>query len=157
LHFASDLRPLRRVSQNLNVFRRDVQIDLPARFEARNSTGGEQMKPLPLLVVTLAVSACATQPMPPSAQPVGESQQPVPAVSQCIAQKWANQSQQQVISQVIVANNQAMDVYVPGQQPPNGAAAVVRPSWSGNSKTWVGFRGAGVSGGNTGGDVGGCL
>ena len=52
------------------------------------------MKPLPLLVVTVAVSACASQPMPPSAQSVGESQQPVAAVSQCIAQKWANQSQQ---------------------------------------------------------------
>jgi hypothetical protein len=29
---------------------------------------GEEMKPLPLLVVTIAVSACASQPMPPSAQ-----------------------------------------------------------------------------------------
>jgi hypothetical protein len=57
---------------------------------------------------------------------------------------------------VIVANNQAMDVYVPGQQPPNGSAALVRPSWTGNSKTWVGFR-PGGSGGNTGGDIGGCL
>ncbi|SAK93727.1 hypothetical protein AWB79_06995 [Caballeronia hypogeia] len=112
------------------------------------------MKALPLLVVTVVVSACASQPMPPSAQSVGESQQSVPAVAQCIAQKWANQSQQQVISQGMVANNQAMDVYVPGQQPPNGAAAVVRPSWTGNTKTWVGFRGAG---GNAGGNVSGCL
>ena len=118
---------------------------------------GEEMKPLLLLVVTIAVSACASQPMPPSAQSLGESQQPVPAVSQCIAQKWANQSQQTVISQVIVANNQAMDVYVPGQQPPNGAAALVRPSWTGNSKTWVGFRAGSGTGGNTGGDVSGCL
>ena len=115
------------------------------------------MKPLPLLVVTIAVSACASQPVPPSAQSLGESQQPVPAVSQCIAQKWADQSQQTVISQVIVANNQAMDVYVPGQQPPNGAAALVRPSWTGNSKTWVGFRAGSGTGGNTGGDVSGCL
>ena len=114
------------------------------------------MKQLPLLVATIAVSACASQPMPPSAQAVGESQQPVSTVSQCIGQKWANQSQQTVISQVIVANNQAMDVYVPGQQPPNGSAALVRPSWTGNSKTWVGFR-PGGSGGNTGGDIGGCL
>ncbi|SAL33854.1 hypothetical protein AWB73_03131 [Caballeronia turbans] len=115
------------------------------------------MKLLPVLVVTIAVSACATQPMPPSAQSVGESQQSVAAVSQCIAQRWANQSQQQVISQVIVANNQAMDVYVPGQRPPDGAAALVRPSWTGNSKTWVGFRpGAGGSG-DAGGAVGSCL
>ncbi|CAN7413950.1 hypothetical protein LJR267_002712 [Paraburkholderia hospita] len=115
------------------------------------------MKPLPLLVVTVALSACASQPMPPGAQSLGESQQPVSAVAQCIAQKWANQSQQQVISQVIVANNQAMDVYVQGQQPPNGAAAVVRPSWTGNSKTWVGFRAGSGAAGNTGGDVSGCL
>jgi hypothetical protein len=58
---------------------------------------------------------------------------------------------------VIVANNQAMDVYVPGQQPPNGAAALVRPSWTGNSKTWVGSRAGSGTGGNTGGDVSGCL
>ena len=115
------------------------------------------MNPLPLLVVTVAISACATQPMPPSTQSLGESQQPASAVAQCIAQKWANQSQQQVISQVILANNQAMDVYVPGQQPPNGAAAVVRPSWTGNSKTWVGFRPGSAGGSSTGGDVGGCL
>jgi ribosomal protein L11 len=115
------------------------------------------MKPLSLFVVAVAVSGCASQPMPPSAQSLGESQHPVSAVSQCIAQKWANQSQQQVISQVIVANNQAMDVYVPGQQPPNGAAAVVRPSWTGNSKTWVGFRAGSGGGSNTSGDIGGCL
>lgn len=115
------------------------------------------MKPLSLFIVTVAVTGCASQPMPPGAQSLGESQQPVSAVAQCIAQKWANQSQQQVISQVIVANNQAMDVYVPGQQPPNGAAAVVRPSWTGNSKTWVGFRAGSGGGSNTSADVGGCL
>ena len=115
------------------------------------------MKPLSLLVVTAALSGCASQPMPPGAQSVGESQQPVSAVAQCIAQKWASQSQQQVISQVIVANNQAMDVYVPGQQPPNGAAAVVRPSWTGTSKTWVGFRPGSGGGTNPTGDISGCL
>ncbi|MFM0035843.1 hypothetical protein PQQ53_10885 [Paraburkholderia strydomiana] len=118
------------------------------------------MKSLPLLVVTAAtLTACANAPMPPNAQTVGESQQPVSAVWQCIAQKWANRSQQQVISQVIVANNQAMDVYVPGQQPPSGAAALVRPSWSGNSKTWVGFR-PGAGGGDASGgaaDINSCL
>jgi hypothetical protein len=115
------------------------------------------MKPLPVLVVTVAVSACASQPMPPSAQSVGESRQPASAVAQCIAQKWANQSQQQVISQVVLANNQAMDVYVPGQQPPSGAAALVRPSWTGNSKTWVGFRTGSGPGSTTGASIGGCL
>jgi hypothetical protein len=116
------------------------------------------MKPLPFLLVTATtLTACATTPMPPNAQSVGESQQPVAAVAQCIAQKWADRSQQTVISQVIVANNQAMDVYVPGQQPPNGAAAVVRPSWTGNSKTWVGFRPGSAGGSGTGADVSGCL
>ena len=114
------------------------------------------MKPLPLLVVTVAVSGCASQSMPPSAQAVGESQRPVPAVAQCIGQKWANQSQQRVISQVIVANNQAMDVYVPGQQPPAGAAAVVRPNWSGPG-SWVGFRASGAAGSDTTGDIQTCL
>ena len=116
-----------------------------------------KMKSLPVLVITIVVSSCATQPMPPSAQSVGESQKSVPAVSQCIAQTWANQSQQQVVSQVILANNQAMDVYVPGQRPPDGAAALVRPSWTGNSKTWVGFRPGTGGGSNAGGAVGGCL
>jgi hypothetical protein len=115
------------------------------------------MKPLSILVVTAALSACASQPMPPSAPSLGESQQPVSVVAQCIAKNWADRSQQQVISQVIVANNQAMDVYVPGQQPPNGAAALVRPSYTGNSKTWVGFRAGSGAGGNSGGDISGCL
>ncbi|MDR6475910.1 hypothetical protein C8K18_10466 [Paraburkholderia sp. GV068] len=115
------------------------------------------MKPLSLLLVTVAVSACANQPMPPGAQAVGESQRSAPVVAQCIAKDWADRSQQQVISQVIVANDQAMDVYVPGQQPPGGAAAVVRPSWTGNSKTSVGFRAGSGGGSNAMGDVGGCL
>lgn len=129
-------------------------------IETRIQVRDEKMKSLPLLVVTAAtLTACANAPMPPNAQTVGESQQPVSAVWQCIAQKWANRSQQQVISQVIVANNQAMDVYVPGQQPPSGAAALVRPSWSGNSKTWVGFR-PGAGGGDASGgaaDINSCL
>jgi hypothetical protein len=132
----------------------DIQIDASKR---EIQLEGEKMKSLPLLVVTVVVSACASPPMPPSAQSVGESQQPASTVAQCIGQKWADQSQQQVVSQVMVANNQAMDVYVPGQQPPNGAAALVRPSWTGNSKTWVGFRAASGTGGNVSGDVGGCL
>lgn len=115
------------------------------------------MKPLPFLLMTaVTLTACATAPMSPNAQSVGESQQPVAAVAQCIAQKWADRSQQTVISQVIVANNQAMDVYVPGQRPPDGAAAVVRPSWTGH-KTWVGFRSGAGAGGDATGDINACL
>ncbi|MFP3566022.1 hypothetical protein [Paraburkholderia sp. SIMBA_030] len=116
------------------------------------------MKPLPLLVVAaVTLAACASEPMPPGAQTVGESQQPVGAVAQCIAKKWADQSQQQVISQVVLANNQAMDVYVPGQQPPAGAAAMVRPSWGGHGRTWVGFRSAAGTGGDAAGGINACL
>jgi hypothetical protein len=119
------------------------------------------VKLLPLLVVTVTVmSACANQPVSSDTRSVGQSQQPPAVVAQCIAQKWADQSQQRVISQVVLANNQAMDVYAPGQQPPNGAAAVVRPAWTANNKTWVGFRasgGAGGAGSDTTGDISPCL
>ncbi|SAL64302.1 hypothetical protein [Caballeronia humi] len=116
------------------------------------------MKVLPLVLVgAAAISGCANQPMPVNAQSVGESQKAPAVVAQCIAQKWADQSQRQVVSQVIVANNQAMDVYVPGQQPPNGAAAVVRPSWTGNNKTWVGFRAGSGADSGASGSIGGCL
>lgn len=46
-------------------------------------------------------------------QQVGTSQKPPAAVAQCVAQKWADKSQQQVVSQNTLANNQAVDVYVP--------------------------------------------
>ena len=113
------------------------------------------MKYLPLIALTVAISACAAQP-PAGVQSVGQSQQPPKAVAQCIAQKWADSSQQQVVSQDTMANDQAMDVYVPGQQPPNGAAAVVRPSYSG-SGTWVGFRSNGGAGSDATGAITGCL
>ena len=115
------------------------------------------MKSLPLIALTVAISACAAQP-PAGVQSVGQSQQPPRAVATCIAQKWADSSQQQVVSQNILANDQAMDVYVPGQQPPTGAAAVVRPSYTGKG-TWVGFRAAntGVGGSNATGAISGCL
>lgn len=113
------------------------------------------MKYLPLIALTVAISACAAQP-PAGVQSVGQSQQPPKAVAQCIAQKWADGSQQQVVSQDTMANDQAMDVYVPGQQPPNGAAAVVRPAYSG-SGTWVGFRSNGGAGSNATGAITGCL
>jgi hypothetical protein len=108
-----------------------------------------------ILALTVAVSACAAQP-PAGVQQVGKSQQSPKVVAQCIAQKWADKSQQQVVSQDTLANDQALDVYVPGQQPPNGAAAVVRPAWSGPG-TWVGFRASGAAGSDATGDIQACL
>ncbi|CAH2777254.1 MAG: hypothetical protein CBHOC_0712 [uncultured Caballeronia sp.] len=89
-------------------------------------------------------------------QQVGTSQKPPAAVAQCVAQKWADKSQQQVVSQNTLANNQAVDVYVPGQQPPTGAAAIVRPARSGPG-SWVGFRASGVAGSQATGDIQACL
>jgi hypothetical protein len=111
------------------------------------------VKYLPILALTVAISACAAT---PHAQQVGTSQQAPKVVAQCIAQKWADKSQQQVVAQDTLANDQAMDVYVPGQQPPSGAAAMVRPSYSG-SGTWVGFRSGGSAGGDATGDIQACL
>jgi hypothetical protein len=113
------------------------------------------VKYLPLIALTVAISACAAQP-PAGVQSVGQSQQPPKAVATCIAQKWADNSQQQVVSQDTMANDQAMDVYVPGQQPPNGTAAVVRPSYTGKG-TWVGFRANGGAGSDATGAISGCL
>jgi hypothetical protein len=116
---------------------------------------GDDVKYLPLIALTVAISACAAQP-PAGVQSVGTSQQPPKAVAQCIAKKRADKSQQQVVSQSTLANDQAMDVYVPGQQPPSGAAAVVRPSYTG-SGTWVGFRAGGGAGSDATGDISACL
>lgn len=113
------------------------------------------MKYLPLIALTVIVSACAVQP-PAGVQSVGQSQQAPGAVATCIAKKWADGSQQQVVSQNVMANGQAMDVYVPGQQPPNGAAAVVRPSTSGNGSS-VGFRANGGAGSDATGAISACL
>jgi hypothetical protein len=111
------------------------------------------VKHLPILALTVAISACAAT---PPVQQVGQSQQAPNVVAQCIAQKWADKSQQQVVSQNTLAGDQAVDVYVPGQQPPNGAAATVRPSYSGRG-SWVGFRSAGAAGSDATGDIQGCL
>lgn len=113
------------------------------------------MKYLPLIALAVAISANAAQPSA-GVQSVGQSQQAPKAVASCIAQKWADGSQQQVISQTMLANDQAMDVYVPGQQPPGGAAAVVRPANTGKG-TWVGFRASGGAGGDATGAISGCL
>ncbi|EDT37520.1 conserved hypothetical protein [Burkholderia ambifaria MEX-5] len=108
------------------------------------------MKYLPLIALTVAISAHAAD---PAAQNVGQSQKSAQDVSACIAKTWADKSQQQVVSQNVLANGLATDVYVPGQQPPNGAAAMVRPSWQPGAKTWVGVRGDATSAG----DINACL
>lgn len=109
------------------------------------------VKYLPLIALTVAISAHAAD---PAVQNVGQSQKAAPDVSACIAKTWADKSQQQVISQNVLANGLATDVYAPGQQPPNGAAAVVRPANAANAKTWVGFRGGDAS---SAGDINACL
>lgn len=112
------------------------------------------MKYLPIIAMAVAISASAA---PPAAvQSVGTSQQPPRAVGQCIAKKWADKSQQQVVAQNTLANDQAMDVYVPGQQPPNGAAALVRPALRG-AGTWVGFRASAGAGSDATSDISACL
>jgi hypothetical protein len=113
------------------------------------------VKFIPLLALTVAISACAAQP-PAGVQQVGTSQKAPKAVAQCVAQKWADKSQQQVVSQDTLANDQAADVYVPGQQPPSGAAAVIRPGLTG-SGSWVGFRASGAAGSQATGDIQACL
>ncbi|AET89057.1 hypothetical protein BYI23_A012190 [Burkholderia sp. YI23] len=112
------------------------------------------MKYFPLLALTVAISACAAH--PPAVQQVGTSQKAPNVVAQCVAQKWADKSQQQVVSQDTLAGDKAVDVYVPGQQPPNGAAAVVRPATTG-AGTWVGFRASGAAGSQATGDIQACL
>lgn len=113
------------------------------------------MKYLPIIAMAVAISACAAQP-PAGVQSVGTSQQPPKVVGQCIAKKWADKTQQQVVAQDTLANDAAMDVYVPGQQPPNGAAAVVRPSYSGKG-SWVGFRANGAAGSDATSAISSCL
>jgi hypothetical protein len=113
------------------------------------------VKYAPLLALTIAISACAAQP-PAGVQQVGSSQKPPKAVAQCISHAWADKTQQQVVSQDVLANDGAVDVFVPGQQPPNGAAAVVRPAPSGPG-SWVGFRASGAAGSEATGDIQSCL
>jgi hypothetical protein len=113
------------------------------------------VKYFPLVALTIAISACAAQP-PAGVQQVGMSDKPVKAVAECVSHAWADKTQQQVVSQDTLANDQAVDVYVPGQQPPNGAAAVVRPKWSGPG-SWVGFRASGAAGSQATGDIQACL
>jgi hypothetical protein len=117
------------------------------------------VKYLPLLATTAAavmLTACAGQQMQPGVQNVGTSQKAPPVVAQCIAQAWADKSQQPVTTQSVLANNAAADVLLPGQ-PPGGAGAVVRPAWTG-SGTWVGLRqGSGADTSAAASDIQGCL
>ncbi|GAB7539809.1 hypothetical protein AB4851_12715 [Burkholderia sp. 22PA0099] len=114
-------------------------------------------KLLPLIALTVAASAFAQQQPQWTIQNVGQSQKPAQEVSACIAKAWADKSQQTVVSQNVLANGQAMDVYVPGQQPPNGAAALVRPARSAGSATWVGFRSVGDAASPAAADLNACL
>jgi hypothetical protein len=115
----------------------------------------KNVKYAPLLALTIAISACAAQP-PAGVQQVGTSTKAPRAVAQCVAHSWADKSQQQVVSQDVMANDQAVDVFVPGQQPPSGAAAVIRPAVQGPG-SWVGFRASGAAGSQATGDIQACL
>ena len=102
---------------------------------------------LALAAMAIAVSGCASQPaspppppLPADARPVGQSQLAPKAAAICIAQKWANSTGQTAYIQYVFANDTAFDVYPPGQQPPSGSAALIRPAPSGTGSA-VGFRG----------------
>jgi hypothetical protein len=107
------------------------------------------MRKIPFVALVVVTSAFA--PAPSGAQNVGHSQRAVEPVAFCIAKKWADASQKEVILQTIVANNLAMDVYVPGQTPPSGDAAMVRPG------TQVGFRSAGSTASDATPSINECL
>lgn len=57
-----------------------------------------------MLALTIAITACAPQP-PAGVQQVGSSTKAPRLVAQCIAHAWADKSQQQVVSQNVVAND----------------------------------------------------
>lgn len=102
---------------------------------------------LALAALVVAVSGCASKPasppptpLPADARPIGQSQLAPKAAAVCIAQKWATATGQTVYYQYVFANETAFDVFAPGQQPPSGSAALVRPAPSGTGSS-VGFRG----------------
>jgi hypothetical protein len=107
---------------------------------------GETTMKLALAAMAIAVTGCASTtspppvPLPADTRPIGQSQMAPKAAALCIAQKWANSSGQTVYAQYVFANDTAFDVYAPGQQPPSGSAAMVRPAASGPGSA-VGFRG----------------
>jgi hypothetical protein len=102
---------------------------------------------LALAAMAIAVSGCASQPataptppLPTDARPVGQSQLAPKVAATCIAQKWANSTGQTVYIEYVFANDTAFNVYAPGQQPPSGSGAFIRPAPSGTGSA-VGFRG----------------
>ncbi|WP_423199631.1 MULTISPECIES: putative periplasmic lipoprotein [unclassified Cupriavidus] len=101
--------------------------------------------PIILALAAATLGGCAMSPYtpPPSTETraIGNSKLAPKAAAQCIAQQWAASMRQEVWMQYMLANDEAFDVYVPGQQPPNGAAAVVRKAANGQG-SWLGFRGA---------------
>ncbi|WP_233863339.1 hypothetical protein [Paraburkholderia adhaesiva] len=115
------------------------------------------MKVLSVILVTSALGACANQSVPMGAQSIGTSEQPTAAVAQCIARKWADRAQLPVVSQTMIANNQAVDIYLPGQSQPDGTAATVRTSRSPTNKTWVGYRAGDSAGIEATADISTCL
>ncbi|MEN7531433.1 MULTISPECIES: hypothetical protein [unclassified Cupriavidus] len=100
---------------------------------------------LAVLASAVVVAGCATSPYIPPPTPetraVGQSKLAPKEAAQCIGSQWANSSRQQVWMQYMLANDGAYDVYVPGQNPPSGSAAIVRRSPTGQG-SWLGFRGS---------------
>ena len=112
-------------------------------------------KYLPLLALSVLCAACAA-PRDANVTEVGSSAKAAPDVAQCIATTWSNKAQLPVTSQTVVANDVAVNVYLPGAPAdPSGPAALVRPARSGTG-TWVGFRSNGSSSGVPS-DIAGCL
>lgn len=92
-----------------------------------------------IVIPALVIAGCAA-PAPDNIQSVGQSAHAPAAVAQCIALNWVNSSGQTIYMQHVLANDQAFDVYAPGQQPPGGTAAVIRPAMTGSGSS-VGLRG----------------
>jgi hypothetical protein len=112
-------------------------------------------KYLPILALSVICAACAA-PMDANITAVGPSAKAPADVAQCIAKTWADKAQLPVTSQTAVANDLAVNVYLPGAPAdPAGPAAIVRPARSG-SGSWVGFRSNGSAQGVPG-DIAGCL
>ena len=98
------------------------------------------MKYFPIAAISVLFAACTTVP-PTTMQSIGKSAKAPSDVAQCIAKQWADASQQPVTVQTQIANDQGLDVLMPGQ-PPGGNAAIVRPLGTGS---WVGVRTVGGS------------
>lgn len=104
------------------------------------------MKYLPIIALSMACATTAMAQSAPQITPQGRSAQQPKEVAQCIAKRWADKTQQPVISQTVAANDTAVDVLLPGQKP-GGSAAVVRPAPPNSFHTttptngsWVGLR-----------------